>query len=193
MADLITVDLYKELQGIASTKEDAKLEIIIPSVSQLVKTYCANSIIDFYSVDKVETFNMEFETSSLQLTESPVNSVSLVEERSSYDGSYAVLTTSAKEYYLDTRTDSIFRTDGNGFKKWTTGPGAVRVTYRAGYATTPADLLLAVADLVTYYLRDEYKQRQTLSGASQENPQASRNVGFPDHIRRVLDLYRLVL
>lgn len=191
--DLITIDTYKELKGIASTKEDAKLEILIPSVSQLVKTYCGNSIIDYYSTDKIEVLDVEWETHIVQLTESPVVSITKVEMRDTYSSAYIELTTANKEYFLNTATDSIFRTSGSGYVAWPLGPGAVKVTYKAGYSTTPGDLLLAVADLVTYYLRDEYKERRTLGSASVQNQVGTAPItsaAFPDHIKRVLDLYK---
>ena len=43
--------------------------------------------------------------------------------------------------------------------------GAVKVTYNAGYASTPKDLKLALFDLVNYYMKDEHKERRTLGGA----------------------------
>ena len=49
MANLITLAEYKESEGIASPKEDLRLNSLIPSVSQLVKTYCGNSLVDYYS------------------------------------------------------------------------------------------------------------------------------------------------
>jgi hypothetical protein len=49
MANLITLADYKTAEGIQSTKDDAKLDLLITSVSQLVKTYCGNGIVDFYS------------------------------------------------------------------------------------------------------------------------------------------------
>jgi hypothetical protein len=73
------------------------------------------------------------------------------------------------------------------------GPGAVEVVYTAGYTTCPADLQLAVVDLITYYHKDEHKARQTMQGASIQNNTSSsqaNNVSFPDHIKRVLDLYK---
>jgi hypothetical protein len=193
MADLITVDLYKELKGLASTKEDAKLEILVPSISQLVKTYCANSLIDFYSVDKIETLDMNWGTHIVQLTESPVISVSKVEMRDNYGASYQELSLVNKEYYINFDTDCIYRTTSTSYRDWPQGPGAVRITYRAGYAETPEDLKLAVVDLVTYYLRDEYKERKTLGSASVQNDPGStmlNTAAFPDHIKRVLDLYK---
>lgn len=81
MTDLITIDKYKEIEGISSTKEDVKLEIFIPSVSQLVKTYCGNSILDYFTVNKVEDFSLTWDSTFLQLTESPVNTIVEIQER----------------------------------------------------------------------------------------------------------------
>ena len=194
MADLVTLEEYKDAENINTTKDDTRLSALIVSVSQLVKTYCANSIIDFYSTNKTETFNIDWNSHIVQLTESPIVEVSLVQERDSYQESYTTLTTTAHEYFLDEKTDSVIRTDsGNNYRNWPRGPGAVRVVYKAGYASTPADLKLAIFDLVTYYHKDEHKQRQTIAGASIQNQTSTsqrNNVAFPDHIKRVLDLYK---
>ena len=194
MSDLVTLTDYKDAEGISNPKEDLRISRIIPSVSQLVKTYCGNSIVDFYNSNKVEDFDIYWETFAVQLTESPIVDVVSVQERGSYDEAYATLTTTAHEYYLDTRTDSIIRTNSSGGRiNWKHGVGSVRVTYKAGYAETPQDLRLAIFDLITYYLRDEHKERRTLGGATIQNQSSSTqrdNVAFPDHIKRVLDLYK---
>ena len=195
MADLITRDEYKSLKNLSqSVKEDGRIDALIDSVSPLVKTYCGNSIVDYYSSNKTETFNVNWDTYVVQLTESPVNTIVSVQEREGYSSSYTTLTTGDNEYFLDTDTDSIIRTTtGSAYKNWPKGPGAVKIVYTAGYSTTPKDLQLAVADLITYYLKDEYKERRTLQGASVQNrgtSSMSDNVDFPDHIKRVLDLYK---
>jgi hypothetical protein len=194
MADLTTLNDYKAAEGINSPKDDARLNFLIPSVSELVKTYCGNSFVDYYSTNKVDTINIDWDTHIVQLTESPVNTIVSVEERDTYEDSYNTLTTTAHEYYLDTATDSVIRTTGgSSYKNWRRGPGAVRVTYTAGYSTLPLDLRLAVFDLITYYLKDEHKERRTIAGASIQNQASSsqrNNVAFPDHIKRVLDLYK---
>jgi len=193
MTDLVTLIEYKAAEGINTPKNDEQLNKIIPSVSQLVKTYCANTFVDYYSTNKIDTINVDWDTHIVQLTESPVNTIVSVEERSNYGSSYLTLTTGAYEYYLDTITDSIIRTTNGTYKNWSRGPGAVRVTYTAGYASVPADLRLAVFDLITYYLKDEHKERRSIAGASIQNQASSsqrNNVAFPDHIKRVLDLYK---
>lgn len=194
MEDLISLTDYKNSQSISSTSDDTRLKILITSVSQLVKTYCANSINDYYFNNKVEEFNIDWATPSIQLTECPVNTIVSVQERTSYSAAYSTLTTGNFDYFLDSRTDSIFRTNSSGRKiNWQLGVGAVKVTYTAGYSDVPEDLKLAVFDLITYYRKDEHKVRQTIAGASIQNSASSSqrgNVGFPDHIKRVLDLYK---
>ena len=74
--------------------------------------------------------------------------------------------------------------------------GAVKITYNAGFATTPKDLQLALFDLVNYYIKDEHKERSTLGGATINNQGTAgirTSTDFPDHIKRVLDLYRVVI
>ena len=198
MSNLITLEAYKTSENIQSTKEDLRILSLISSVSQLVKTYCGNSFIDYYTDtaedQKVETFNINWATNLVQLTESPVVSVTSVEIRDSYDSSYT--TVPSGEFFLDTSTDSIYRVTTNGqSRNWPTGPASVQIKYKAGYESCPHDLQLAVFDLVTYYLKDEHKARQTIAGASIQNQGSSsqrNNVAFPDHIKRVLDLYKNV-
>jgi len=191
MANFITIDEYKALEGITSGTEDEKLEILIPSVSQLVKTYCANSIIDFSTSAKTELFTVDYNSHILQLTESPLIAITSVRVKESIGNSFVAL--ASTDYNIDKKTDSVIRISGSKYRNWPKGPEAVEVVYTAGYTTTPLDLKLAVADLVTYYLRDEHKPRQSLSGATRETTENEVRVGFPAHIRRVLDLYRLIL
>ena len=58
------------------------------------------------------------------------------------------------------------------------------------------DLQLAIFDLITYYVKDEHKQRQTLGGATLQNQGTAgvrNSTDFPDHIKRVLDLHRVII
>ena len=196
MANLISLADYKIAEGIQATKDDAKLDLLIESVSALVKTYCNNTFVDFYSSAKTETFNINYGESFVQLTESPIVSITSVKERTNATASYTTLSENT-DYYIDTKTDSIYRLTAGGFEKsFESGKGAVEVVYTAGYdgaSNLPGDLKLAVIDLVTYYHKDEHKARQTIAGASIQNQGSTsqrNNVAFPDHIKRVLDLYK---
>lgn len=193
MANLITLEEYKTFEGISSPKDDEKLESLITSISQLVKTYCGNSIVDYYTTNKKEYFSIPWDTNFVQVTESPLVRVSSVQEKNLSVNTYMDL--NDDEYYVDYAVDSIFRVqkDTGILRDWPKGPGAVIVSYTAGYPSCPEDLKLAVVDLITYYHKDEYKQRQTLSGATRENPSSTtlrNSVAFPDHIKRVLDMYK---
>lgn len=193
MADLITLDEYKLAQGLTSLKDDDRIQSLITAASQLVKTYCARDFVDYYATPITQTFTVTFETDILQLRETPVQTISLVEERASYSSDYVTLETTDFAYYLDPYTDSLMRTTSSGFDDWAMGPGSVRVTYTGGFLSIPEDLKLAVIDLVKYYIKEEYKERRTISGASISNVTTSsqwKNVEFPDHIKRVLDLYK---
>ena len=201
MADLVTLQQYKDFAGLQSIKNDARINVVIDQVSQLVKTYCGSTIIDYASTNKVEFFNIKDNyTNSIILGESPLIEVVSVEERQDQAGAYVTLITensdsSGKyEYVVDTDSDSIVRTTSSTEKAFAKGMKAVKVTYKAGYTSTPEDLKLAVFDLIKYYMKDERKERQSISGSSVENPLSSSltgNIGFPDHIKRILDMYKI--
>ena len=201
MADLITLQQYKDFAGLTGVTMDARINVIIDSISQLVKNYCGTSIIDDYSSAKTEYFDiLDAKTTRVMLDEGPIRTVTSVSERESQADSYVTLITensdsSGKyEYIVDSMTDSIIRTNEDVDKAFPKGRKAVKVVYTAGYSSTPEDLKLAIFDLVKYYLKDERKERMQIAGAMIENPVSTsirNNAGFPDHIKRVLDMYKV--
>lgn len=201
MADLITLDDYKLLEGVSSTQYDEKFETLITSVSKLVRTYCNNEF-DAYATSPgvTDVFDIQWDSYVVQLRHSPVISITNVFERRAQSSDYEELfkdgTNNKYEWYLDTVSDSIFRTlDSGKYKNWPQGVGSVKVTYLAGYTAIPDDLKLAIADLITYYHKDEWKERQSIGSATREGAGSSairNDPGFPDHIRRILDIYRTV-
>ena len=201
MANLVTLQQYKDFAGIKGVGEDAKINVILPAISQAVKTYCGTSFIDFYSTDKTEFFDiLDTSTTAVLVDESPLVSVSQVQERENQSSSYVTLITensngSGKyEYIVDTALDMIRRTTATGDKAFPKGRKAVKVMYKSGYASTPSDLKLACFDLIKYYLKDERKSGMTISGAQIRNEVSTslrENIGFPDHIKRILDFYKV--
>lgn len=193
MTDLITLAEYKTAKGLTSTNDDAKLTPLIASVSKLVKTYCGTTFVDYYATNLTEYFDIEYDTTFVQLNESPIVEIVSVHERNNNAEAYTALTST--EYSLQTSTDSVFRvhSGGNGYISFLKGPASVKVVYKAGYATCPADLKLAVIDLITYYLKEEHKTQRSIASTSMQNQGTSSQPSsgdFPDHIKRVLDLYR---
>ena len=201
MADLVTLQQYKDFSGLTSIKNDARINVVIDQVSQLVKTYCGSTIIDYASTNKVEYKNIKDSiVDTIILDESPLIQVVSVQERTSQADAYVTLITensdsSGKyEYVVNDESDSITRTNSTGNKYWAKGVKSVKITYKAGYTSTPQDLRLAVYDLIKYYMKDERKERMSISGATVENPLSSSlagNIGFPDHIKRILDMYKI--
>jgi hypothetical protein len=188
MANLITIDIYKQAKAITSAKDDQRLDLIVSSVSQLVKTYCNNSFTDFVTSPLDEYFSPEWSESLVQVSESPLIAVSEVSDRTSVGEDYILLEVDV-DYVVNLKTDTVKRLG----QSWPVGVDAVKVTYTAGYASTPADLLLALVDLVSYYYKEEHKMSRVSGSSTMRNPAGTLegNVGFPDHIKRVLDLYRM--
>ena len=117
MANLVTLQQYKDFAGLQGVKTDARISSIIPQVTQIVKTYCGTSLVDYYSSAKTEYFDIvDRLTTRVMLDEGPIVSVTSVQERDSQSDSYVTLITensdsSGKyEYIIDSITDSIIRT-----------------------------------------------------------------------------------
>jgi hypothetical protein len=201
MADLVTLQQYKDFAGLKSLEHDARINVVIDSVSQLVKSYCGTSLIDYASTNKVEYKTIKDSlVKTIILDESPLIQVVSVEERTTQADAYVTLITensdsSGKyEYIVEDESDSIVRTNSTGEISWAKGPKSVKITYKAGYTSTPHDLRLAVYDLIKYYMKDERKERMSIAGASVDNALSSSligNIGFPDHIKRILDMYKI--
>ena len=195
MADLVTVQDFKDAEGLTGAKDDDRLNILVPQISELVKRYCGTSFVDYYSTDKTEVVNITENTSVIIVSESPLVSFTSVKERTGPTEAYTTLVVN-QDYYVDTTFDAVRRVTGNGSKNFQKGFGSVELKYRSGYSAVPSDLKLAVHDLITYYLRDEHKSRRTIQGATLEQQGSSsvrNNTDFPDHIKRVLDLYRVIV
>lgn len=183
MADLITKAEYKAYVGISSTSQDAAIDAIIPKVSALVKAICRRTFVDYVSTDKVEYFQDAY---SVYLPlESPIISITSLEYSDDYGQTYTTLTPYV-DYVWDKQNDCI-NCIGTDFSEQI---NAQKLTYKAGYATLPPDLKLAVCDLVTYYLRnDSAVHSNKAPGTNSVQVEYITTTSLPAHIRRVLDLY----
>jgi len=71
-------------------------------------------------------------------------------------------------------------------------PSGIKVTYDGGYTTIPRDIKVATLD----YIKILHKQTQENAGFSlsgESGKQHSLSANFPPHIRRVLEMYRIVM
>lgn len=180
--NLVTKAEYKAYMGISSTNSDAEIDFLIPKVSDLVKTYCRRTFIDYYDEAKTEYFDGGFK--KLILKESPVVNVTSVAYSEDFGKTYTSL---AKFTDWIQRDDFVLSTNPGGFREVLNG---YKVVYFAGYETIPADLKLAVLDLVEYYSRNNgavHSTRDLNPNTTQISYVASSN--FPATIKRVLDQY----
>lgn len=180
---LVTKAEYKQYAGLTSTNDDAKIDLLIPQVSDLVKTLCNNSFNDYVDDVCVETF--EGGTYWYVLLEGPAIAVQSLEQSTDYGKTYTALS----EYsdYSFSKATGTLRSIG---KEFSTMPNSYRVTYNAGYETLPQDLKLATLDLITYYLRNETAIHSNRApGGNSVQIEYVTNTKLPAHISRVLDMY----
>ena len=110
---------------------------------------------------------------------------------------------SQEEFVFKKDTGEISRNTGSGAgyqkltlhgpKTFQNFPQAVRVNYRAGYesGSVPQDLKLATLDYIKLLHKEEQDRAGfALAGESVTRPALTAN--FPPHIKRVLDLYRII-
>lgn len=192
MTNLITLEEYKTLAGRTSSSDDAALSKIIKSVSGLVKAYCNNTFVDYIDEAKVQVFNISSNsTKQLFFKETPLLSIEKVESRDFFTLGYVELDPS--EYYYDEDMECLLCYSGGIETSWPKGPGSVIVRYKAGYLELPEDLRLAVAAMVTYYHKEQYKDSTQNIGSTSITNTVSNKTSMPGHIKRVLSLYRSIL
>jgi hypothetical protein len=190
MTALVTLDDYKRYKKITKTDNDEEIGFIIDSVSSMVKSYCGHSFIDYYTTPIEEIFNINNMTqNAIQLNEWPVKAISTIYTRQAYNTDYVLM--DSANYYTDPMTGSIYLINGD---YWYSGFASVKVTYTAGWATTPDDIKIACLDLVHHYYKEEYKERKQIGNVSVDN--SNRYIGiaskWPAHVSRVLHMYKNV-
>lgn len=184
-ANLVTRAEYKAYTGIKSENQDTEIDSLIPKVSELVKSYCRRTFIDWVDEPKIEVSNGG--SYYIIPKETPLISVLSLEASDDYGKTYTALT-EFTDYVLDAENDNIASLATTGFEKKVNG---YKLTYFAGFETVPQDLKLVVMDLVTYYMKNDaisHMQKTTSSGSLQLEYMTSAQ--FPSHIARVLNLYK---
>lgn len=199
--NLITLDNYKSYKEITSDNSDDKIDFIISHVSKLIKTYCARTFIDNVTITKTEHFDAR--TSEVTLAEVPLLSVSIV--NTSVDGGLNQVTLTkdsvdADGYFVDLESGKVLTQMENleFLTSVNTPYRSLEITYLGGFTDSsgnpevPADLKLAVLDLVSYYINDEKTPAKSIASASINNEVDVVVNGFPPHIVRILQLYRIL-
>ncbi len=191
--NLITLDDYKLAKNISKTDQDVVLEGLIASVSSLIQKYIGQSFHDNGVQTRTDTFDLDYDATTLFLEHYPINQVISVTGIDPYYYDSTVHFPVAETLYrVDLEDGVLYRLGKNS--AWPQGYGAVSVTYTYGSApggtVIPADLKQVTIDLVTYYHKEEWKESRSMRGATMSNePVYGSSSKFPPHIQRVLDLY----
>lgn len=182
--DLITLAEYKAYAGITSTNSDTAVKILIPQVSALVKQLCRRTFLDYVDEYKVEVVKGGVNNRIL-LHETPILQVASVEFSEDFGKTYTTLTEFV-DYAVDQEADAIELIASQYMSYWKLN--AFKVSYTAGYEAIPSDLKLAIADLITYYVRNEPSIHSSKNvGSNTVQIEYVTNTSLPAHIRRVLD------
>lgn len=209
---LVTKAEYKTYQGISSTTSDGALDLLIPKVSELIKSICRRTFVDYVTDLKVEY--SDGGTNTIELKETPIILISSLEYSTDYGQTYTVLTEFTHYVWarnqnnlrpllmstqpLEVYSGSPYGNTNYGYMPYGTTANPIfpvaingyRVTYNAGYDTLPEDLKLAIFDIIQYYMRNDSAIHSTkaISPNTMQIEYVS-NTNFPAHIKRVLDLY----
>ena len=189
--ELVSLDEFKAYKKITKDDDDPKLSIMIRAASQLAKTYCRRTFVDYANTDKVEYFDGD-QFAVLFVDEFPIKSITSVEVAS--DGVTYTALTADEDYFVDTDVDAIRTVDELPF---TVGAypsfKSVKVTYQGGYDEVPEDMKIAVMDLVEYYRQEEYTPRKAFESSSIENLgfREGGKANLPAHVKRIFEMYKV--
>lgn len=184
--NLISVAEYKTYSGISSTNQDAALALVIPKVSELVKSICRRTFVDYVDEFKTET-KRNLTNNRFLATETPVISFNSVEFSNDFGKTYSALV-EYQDYVVDVEADAV-EIIAYPYVDYSR-VNAFRFTYSAGYEEVPQDLKMAVMDLVQYYMRNDSAVHSTkLVSPNTMQIEYISSTNLPAHIKRVLDLH----
>ena len=188
---LFTLTEFKAYAGITGTDDDVKLQAIVDEVNLTVKRYLGyNPEATDYTAELYDGPG----TNSLKLNHFPIISVTTV---TVYSDTLEAVTLAERcdgdeGYYIRDADAGILMNND----LWPRGRGVIEVTYRAGYATVPADLKRACYVIAQYYKNISKtpgvvsetmgSYSYTLSSGS-EWPSGWH---IPNEARTILDFYR---
>lgn len=190
MANLVSLEEFKEYKQINSTNKDDRLNGLITTVSQFIKSYCNTTFIDYYDEWKTEYFHSGKVDTFIISREAPI--ISIQSFSGSVDGGVTyedfVYQT---DYVHDSNNGIIYSLSNLPFLSYGPGLFGLKLVYKGGFEETPDDIKQAALDLVDNYDRMDFTPFKQVGNASVETTLkgiAMRNI--PPHISRILDMHR---
>lgn len=187
MANLVTKAEYKAYAGISSTTQDTLIDFLIPKISDAVRIFCRNPLIDTQA-----TLTEVFDGGNgiLNLSSGPVASVASVQYSTDYGKTYNDLTQYTDWIYV--QRDQVIKCVYNSVFPY--NPAGYRVTYTAGNDGCPEGLKLGVLEFIQYYMRHEGAVHSTSApGGNNRQIEYILNSKLPASIQRIFDQYALTV
>lgn len=205
---LVTLAEVKDYLELNSPDNDARLSNVIEFASTAINSYCGREL-----EANVYTEYHDGGTNSIFVDRIPINNVTSVAE---YDGSTYTdlngpnsdgslpanvgISTSALEYMWYAETGEIkkivngkssLRLDLGYIPTFNNYPKGIKVIYGGGYINIPNDIKLGTLDYIKMIHKNESGiESMSFQGESKNAYPLSGN--FPPHVRRMLDLYRII-
>lgn len=206
--DYVSLIEVKNFLKITSTSHDARLSNIIPMICQAVETYIgrevlSNNYIEFHDGGRNSIFTDRI----------PINNVTELAEYNGTDyipldgpsangalpNTAVTNTTIAYMWYDETGRVKKLNSEGKAaldieltgnpvFRNYAKG---IRIQYNGGYDIAPTDIKLATLDYIKIIHKDDTSETISFQGEAKENVPMSAN--FPPHIRRILEMYRVLM
>ena len=167
---ILTLAEYKAYKNLTANTYDARDQVYVDYVSELIKSYCRRTFTDYYSTNLVETFRTS--GSRLFLSETPIQEiVSVVDDKNT-----------AVTHTFDAKTGILYGTFGSH----------IVVTYKGGYdgvANVPYDLKLATILMIEFYKEEHYVRSKQQNTTEVQFETTTENI--PPHIKIILNKYRI--
>ena len=164
---------------------DAQLTAILPSVRDLITTYCRN---DFKVISRTYTPFIEPVTDVFYVPMYPITTItSLVENGNTLvqNTDWRVTKEIGRFQRLSQPRDFYYDRIYNYGLYWSTQPDGITVTYTAG-TQLPGDVVIVFYELAGIYTMINQKIYTDING----NAQAIRYDAIPNELKAILDRYR---
>lgn len=187
MTNLVTRAEYKAYAGISSTTQDAQIDFLIPKISDAVRIFCRNPLLD--TQDTI-TEIYDGGNSVLIPSSGPVVGISSVNYSADYGKTWESLTQYDQWIYV--QKEQVVKCTFNSV--FPLKPAGYRLVYVAGNDGCPDGLKLGVLEFIQYYMRHEGAvHSNSAPGGNSAQIEYITNSKLPASIQRIFDQYALTV